>query len=353
MHAESQPAPQERCLTAKGDHCIKPVVLKLLHKALGAAEYFLEVGGCPGRVESWAMWLTTRLPFLKLPKATLRRRSRCPQELHSHLQQEAREPRICCQEVLHAGKGEQGKRLCQKTKTLLHTQGKKKEISTKNNHWALRPPSTRCVCKVVSASCTELYSIAGAGRAGAAWSELSRWKGRIEMLTTRHSRRWVESHAKQMAWQVRRGGSKTQNKQNRTEKKKYMVHCSALVVLFRFGVLFYISSHGKNWYSPENSNLIIRTSLRTTLIEVDVISYSEHQHLCFTFHTCRLFLFKEKKCAWKWLFLQGNQLQVKQSAHLGGGVSTPLCISFWTLKQHMGCIPLQYVTGNFPNEHAS
>lgn len=89
------------------------------------------------------------------------------------------------------------------------------------------------MCKVVSASCTELYSIAGAGRAGAAWSELSRWKGRIETLTTRHSRRWVESHAKQMAWQVRRGGSETQNKQNNREKNIYGA-------LFRFSCAFQV-----------------------------------------------------------------------------------------------------------------
>lgn len=71
------------------------------------------------------MWLTTRLPFLKLPKATLRRRSRCPQELHSHLQQEAREPRICCQEVLHAGKGGAGQAAVPKDEDLAAYPGEK------------------------------------------------------------------------------------------------------------------------------------------------------------------------------------------------------------------------------------
>lgn len=159
-------------------------------------------------------------------------------------------------------------------------------------------------------------------------------------------------------WATEAGQERRQQKIQHTSKTKQRKNTWCIVPLWLFfsgwfGILFYISSHGKDWDSPENSNLSIRTSLRTTLIEVDVISYSKHQHFCFTFRTCSLFLFKEKKCAWKWLFLQGNQLQVKQSAHLEGGVSTPLCISFWTLKQHMGCIPLQYVTGNFPNEHAS
>lgn len=58
------------------------------------------------------------------------------------------------------------------------------------------------------------------------------------------------------------------------QRKKNMVQCSTLVVFFQvllFGILFYISSHRKDQYPPENSNLNMRTSLRTTLIEVDVM----------------------------------------------------------------------------------
>lgn len=74
------------------------------------------------------------------------------------------------------------------------------------------------------------------------WSELSRWKGRIKKLTTRHSWRWVESQAKQMAWanwatkaDQEKRQQKTQNEQAKQNKgKKNMVQCSTLVGFFRF-----------------------------------------------------------------------------------------------------------------------
>lgn len=49
---------QKLSLDFNSDHCIKPVVLKLLHRELGTAEYFLEVDGARGHVESQEMWLT-------------------------------------------------------------------------------------------------------------------------------------------------------------------------------------------------------------------------------------------------------------------------------------------------------
>lgn len=39
---------QKLSLDSNSDHCIKPVVLKLLHRELATAEYFLEVDGCSG-----------------------------------------------------------------------------------------------------------------------------------------------------------------------------------------------------------------------------------------------------------------------------------------------------------------
>lgn len=84
-------------------------------------------------------------------------------------------------------------------------------------------------------------------------------------------------------------------------------------------------------------------------------SKSKHQHL---FHLSHLqtFPLREKKRKKKRRKKAKKHLEViiptRQPA-AGKAGSTPLCISFWTLKQHMGCFPLQYVTGIFPNEHSS
>lgn len=70
-------------------------------------------------------------------------------------------------------------------------------------------------------------------------SELSRWKGRIKTLTTRHSWRWVESQAKQMAranWATKadqeRRQQKTQNKQAKQNKGKNIWYSFPLWLFF-------------------------------------------------------------------------------------------------------------------------
>lgn len=77
----------------------------------------------------------------------------------------------------------------------------------------------------------------------------------------------------EQAGQVRRGGSKRHRTNKQNKRGKNLVQCSTVVGFFQvvvFGVLFNVSSHRKDRYPPEKSNLSVRTSLRTTLIEVDV-----------------------------------------------------------------------------------
>lgn len=115
------------------------------------------------------------------------------------------EPRTCCHKVLQAGKGEQGKWLCQKTKILLYTQGKRRRCQLRRTTKPSGHPSPAASLRQTippvlnSTALGEQVGLELSGRQQM-WSEPSRWKGRIKKCTTRHSWRWVESQAKQMAW---------------------------------------------------------------------------------------------------------------------------------------------------------
>lgn len=110
------------------------MVLKLLHKELGTAECFLEVGGACGELGDVA----NVTAFPEVAKSHLEEEEPMLSGVTQPPSSGGRdEPRTCCPEVLQAGKGYQGGWLCQKTKILLYTQGKKEEMSTKNNNKAL------------------------------------------------------------------------------------------------------------------------------------------------------------------------------------------------------------------------
>lgn len=239
-------------------------------------------------------------------------------------------------------------------------------MSTRNNDKALQPPSTRCVCKVASRHLGGTAGRAAAGRKTAS-VEGAEQKGRTTNLTARHRWRGAESHAKQMAWgnwipeagQERRQ-QKAQHTSKTKQRKKYRVRCSALVLFFRLVWGFVLHKQPREGlrfsrdFQPRYRNKFENHSDRG---RCDFLQ----QAPTFLFHLLHLQPFplqgKKKKKSVRRSDYSCRTTSCRQSSqHTWKGESAHLCISFWTLKQHMGCVPLQYVTGStgsLPNEHAS